>query len=311
MFLADVDLAAYIRHHITDHPWPGFQVSLGGMKVTWMSDAIATMILTAVILLAIILPAAKRRLGAPKGMRNVMEVFVVFVRDMIARPTLHDKADRYLPFLLTVFVFIMGMNLIGLLPLPPLIALLGHWVPLKGIGIGGSPTGVLTVCAALTCLTLVTLLAAGLWRSASNFSHRHHWPMAVCLPLSPVLWTLSLSHPIPGLLGKFMFLPMTILEFAGVFAKIFALMIRLFANMLSGHCLLAVLLMFIFQMAAEGIGNSLGKFTGIGVVCVLSSVVMNVMEILVAALQAYIFTFLSAIYLGLYAEPVSHAEGQH
>jgi hypothetical protein len=97
-------------------------------------------------------------------------------------------------------------------------------------------------------------------------------------------------------------LPLAALELVGTLAKCFALMVRLFVNLMAGHGLLAVLMMFVFQASADYLSAGLGPAVVTGAVCVIFSVLVCLLEILVAVLHAYIFTYLSAIFFGLYAE---------
>ncbi|HUS47996.1 MAG TPA: F0F1 ATP synthase subunit A [Phycisphaerae bacterium] len=297
------NLGEFIKYHLSDHPWPGCQAQLWGQTVTWMSDGIATMVLTAGVLVAVILLLARRRQTVPRGAANALEVVVVFVRDMIARPALKERAYRYLPFLLTLFVFILGMNVIGLLPLQPLSVVLDRAMGGAGYSLGGTPTGVLTVCAGLASLTLLHIVLSGLWRAGLRRRDVSNWPLPVCLLLSPVLWSIGLAPRVQGVAGAVMAVPLAVLELIGTVAKCFALMIRLFANMLAGHGMLAVMMMFIFRLSADWLQVSVLRTVGVGLVCILASVVVNVLELMVAGLQAYIFTFLSAMFLSLYVEP--------
>lgn len=285
--------SANLIEKLSDHPWPGWQVEVLGLRLTLMSNGIAAMILAAVVLLAVVLPLAKRWQTVPRGGANVLELIVVFIRDMVAKPALHDKADAFLPMLLTAFTFVLTVNLIGILPLEPLSELAG--LP----KIGGAATSIPTVCGALACITLFTIIASGLQAQARHLRHHRHWPMWLCMAVSPAAWLRSLGPGIPGLAGKFLILPLALLEFVGVLAKCMALMIRLFANMLSGHALLAVMMMFILQALQRQVVSVLY----IGPFCIAASVLVDLMELLVAGLQAYIFTFLTATFLGLYVEP--------
>ena len=294
----------FIVHHISDHPWPHCQTTALGMKVTWMSDAIATMVLTACIL-AVVLPLlARRRAMVPRGSYSAMEYLVVLVRDMVARPALHGRAEAFLPFLLTLFFFILGMNLIGLFPVQSLSVVVNDWLGVKDYTLGASPTGVLAVCAGLACLTLLHILLLGLWRAAGDAHRRHRWPLPLAIVFSPLLWLLSLAPPVEGLAGKLLKLPMAILELFGAIAKCFALMIRLFANLMAGHALVAVMMLFVFQQYSSVLAGWRAKTmaVGTGAVCVAASFLMCLLDILVAVVQAYIFTYLSAIFLSLYAE---------
>ena len=289
--------------HIADQPWAGWQVRWGGMNVTLMSSGIAAMILTAVLLAAVVLPLARRRRAVPRGLYNALEALVAFVRNMIARPAMHDRADAYVPYLLTLFCFVLGLNLFGMIPLEPVTKWLGGSVGwLAGRPIGGTATSIPTVCAGLAATTLLTIVACGLWRAARRKHEHDHWPMWVCLGLSPLLWLKGLSPEIPGPVGDLLLVPLALLELIGAAAKCFALMIRLAANMLAGHVLLAVLMMFAMQTASSALQTH-PLFFGVSILCVLGGVAATILDLLVACLQAYIFTFLTAMFLGLYVEP--------
>jgi F-type H+-transporting ATPase subunit a len=126
--------------------------------------------------------------------------------------------------------------------------------------------------------------------------------MALCVALSPVLWLKSLSPEVPGLVGKLLAGPLAALEFLGAIMKCFALMIRLFANMIAGHALLAILMLFILQALAALMREKAADLFYIAPACILTSVGVDLLELLVAVLQAYIFTFLTAMFLSLYGE---------
>jgi len=296
--LAQVDLI----HHVSDHEWPWAwtKVHLWGMDVTIMSSAIAGMIVVAIVLIGVILPLARRRLkhnaDAPAGADNLLEVLIIFVRDMIARQALHDKAYDFLPYLLTLFVFLLGNNLLSIVPLESLTQLIG--LPLAG----AAPTAIASVCVALGLTTLVTILLMGLKKQALRCRHTRGWPILMCYAASPFLWAISLSPPISGTIGRIMSLPLAILELIGVFAKCFALMVRLFANMMAGHVLLGVLMMFILQTLSGFLREATPHVFYVAPLCILGSVAASILELLVAGLQAYIFTFLTAMFLGLYVE---------
>jgi F-type H+-transporting ATPase subunit a len=298
MLLAAADIGEELMHHIADQRWPGCQVHVLGMTITWMSASIATMLLVALLLVAVLVPMARRWRRLPKGGQGFIEVLVVFVRDVVARPALGEKTYAFLPYLVTMFFFVLAMNLAGLVPLQPILSAAG----LGDFKIGGSATGVLTACGGLACLTLLTIVILGL-RAAVKSAHEHrHWPLWLCIPLSPVLWVMSLSPKIPGPVGKVLLVPLALLELQGALIKCFVLMVRLFANMMAGHTLLAVLTLFTLATAKGALQQSM-LYMGATAVCVLGAAAICLMELLVAALQAYIFTFLTAVFLGMYVEP--------
>jgi len=290
--------------HLGDHPWPGCELELFGMKVVWMSSGIASMLLVGGLLIAVILFAASRRQSLPNGGYNVLEVLTVFVRDMIAKPALGENAYAFLPMLLTLFIFIFSMNLIGLIPLSQISQWLGGVVPfMEGRPIGVTPTGILTVCGGLAAMVLCTILLLGLKATAVGCHEHTRWPIAVCVVISPLLWLKSLAPGVGGVTGAILLVPMILLEMVSLLAKCFALMIRLFANMTAGHALLAVMMMFIVMALEKLVATGAMTVTYVGPICIIASVLIDFMELVVAGLQAYIFTLLTAVFLGLYVHP--------
>ena len=265
-----------------------------------LSGGIISILIAGIALVAFIVPAARKPKYVPKGFQNILEGLVIFVRDTIARPALHDKAENYLPFLCTIFVFVLTLNLTGLLPLEAISLL--FWDHKHRIG--GTPTAIPTVGAALAALAVLAILGNGLRRSAHRF-HEHHpgMPMSACWLMSPIGWFFALAPNVPGAIGKVVLLPMALLELVSATAKCLALMVRLCANMLAGHMLLAVLTMLALMSVAP-VFTSAPTYYGIPVVplCVLGSIVLTLMEIMVAGIQAFIFTIMTALFLGMYAE---------
>ncbi|MFP4054955.1 MAG: F0F1 ATP synthase subunit A [Phycisphaerae bacterium] len=296
-----------LMDHVNDHPWPGCTVEVFGLPVTLMSSGIFTMILVAIVLVSLVGSVMARHRNrtpdaTPTGGYNVLETLVVFVRDVIAKPALHEKADAFLPFLLTMFLFILGMNLSGLLPLQGISGLLP-------VPIGTTPTGILTVCAGLASVTLGTIVFGGFYKTVVRYRTHHYWPMWLAILLSPLLWVWSLSPPIEGVTGWVIRPFLMVLELVGAIAKCFALVIRMFANLMAGHVLLAVMMMFIVQGLEGWVQDLAGNLANLApvVVCIVASVLIDLMELMVAGLQAYIFTFLTAIFLGLYAGPAQES----
>ncbi len=148
-------------------------------------------------------------------------------------------------------------------------------------GIGGSATGNIWVTATLSACTLVMIVVNGLW--IGGFRYIAHF-------CPGPLWLAPLLVPV---------------ELIGLVAKIFALTVRLFANMVAGHVLLAVLLSFIFLVGSQSFAGGLG----VGIVVVAVSVAFNLLEIFVAFLQAFIFTFLTTLFIG--QAVVFHHEEHH
>ena len=196
---------------------------------------------------------AKNNKGAPSGILSFLEPLVLFVRDDIVKPNIGKSYNKYLPYLLTLFFFILVNNLLGLLP--------------------GSAnvTGNIAITLVLSFITLIVTNFSG---NKSYWGHIFN-PPGVPLALMPIM--------IP-------------IEIVGIFTKPFALMIRLFANISAGHIIILSLISLIF-MAQSGLGNiAAWSLSPVAVVFVLF---MDLIEVLVAFLQAYIFTLLTSLFIGL------------
>ncbi len=200
---------------------------------------------------------------APKGMQSLVEPLILFVRDDVAIPSIGEKKyAKYMPYLLTIFFFVLLTNLLGLIPFIP----------------GGSNvTGNIAVTMTLAIFTFIITTISG---------NKHYWRHIIAMPGVPS-WVLFLLTPI---------------EILGVFLRPFVLMIRLFANILAGHiiALSFFCLIFIFAEMSKGVGYS------VSIVSVAFTVFMGMLELLVAFLQAYVFTLLSAIYFGAAVEEAHH-----
>jgi F-type H+-transporting ATPase subunit a len=195
--------------------------------------------------------------GRPaKGFAGSMEAMALFIRQEVVLPNVGHHGEHFAPFLLTVFFFILTMNLLGLLP----------W--------GATATGNIAVTGALALIAFVVIEVAGMR----------------ALGLKGYLGTIFfVPHGIPGWMKLPMLLIMTPIEIIGKLAKPFALAVRLFANMTAGHVLVLALigLTFLFESYAVGIGASL-----------LATGVM-LLELFVAFLQAFVFTLLTSVFIGL------------
>ncbi len=219
-----------------------------------------------IILLLIFISVARtytRRQGeAPKGLQSFLEPIILFVRDDIAKAAIGEKKyEKFLPYLLTIFFFILLNNLMGLIPFFPF---------------GANVTGNLAVTGILALFTLVITLFS------ANRSYYLHLVNAPGVP-----WWLKIPIPL-----------MPFVEILGVFTKPFVLMIRLFANITAGHIIILGLMSLIFIFGSmtpvAGYGVSVGT--------VLVGVFMGLLELLVAFIQAYVFTLLSALYFGMAIE---------
>jgi len=222
----------------------------------------------------------------PSGSMNALEAVVEFVRDSIAQPNFGRKWVRtWTPLLLTLFVFILGANIIGLIPVFDVIGLLNHSVlhlPEESFLVrlvhgGTTATGNFNVTAALATITFVAIIVAG--TRAHGFVQ--HW---VNLVPKGLAWPLY-----------FILIP---IEIMGMFVRPFALTMRLAANMTGGHIALLAILSFVF-IFAELFGRAVA---GVGVGMFLSlplAVGISGLEIIVVLVQAYVFTLLTAVFIGM------------
>jgi F-type H+-transporting ATPase subunit a len=262
--------------HVIQHPLREVPADLGILTpkgvITVFSDQIAMLILAG-LLLVLVMPYLLRRRAAsdpiarlvPTGFTNFVETVCQYLRKEIAEPVLGVHTDRFIQYVWSAFFFVLTVNLLGLLPFPAVSALFGTHL-------GGAATGNIWVTATLAVLTLVLMVVNGLRFGGMDYiKHFNPGPWWLFLLLIPV-------------------------EILGLFAKAFALAVRLFANMIAGHILLGVLLGLIFSSV-----KALGTGAGLAVtsVIVLGSVAITLLEVFVAFLQAFIFTFLTALFIGM------------
>jgi F-type H+-transporting ATPase subunit a len=220
-----------------------------------MTKAVVAMLSAALIGLFLFISMArsykKTEISAPKGLQSFLEPVILFVRDDIAIPNIgHHKYEKYMPYLLSAFFFILINNLMGLVPFPP--------------PFGANVTGNIAVTFVLAFCTFIITQFSG---------NKNYWRHIFATPGVPI-WLLPVMIPV---------------ELIGIISKPFALMIRLFANITAGHIIVLslVCLIFIFQSIA------------VAPVSILFVIFMDCLELLVAFLQAYVFTLLSALFISL------------
>jgi len=216
-------------------------------------------ILMLIIFLGVAKSAKNRVNQAPKGIQNLVEPIILFVRDEVAKPAIGEKKfEKFMPFLLTVFFFILINNLVGLIPIFPF---------------GANVTGNIGVTMVLALFTFFI----------TTFNTNKEYWKEIYNPEVP--WWLK--YPIPL---------MPIVELTGVLTKPIVLMVRLFANMLAGHLIVTVFVSLIFIFGSM-IGIEAGL--SVSVVSIMFSVFMLLLDLLVSFIQAYVFTLLSALYFGM------------
>ncbi len=255
--------AAVIMHHVTDQPIFGLP-----------SKHLLSFVLAALIVVAIARAAVRSYRGGriPRGIGALVEMLVLFVRDDIAEPSIgHGDGRRVTPLLCSFFFFILVAALLGLIPFPGYHA--GKWSFQAT-----TSTANITVTMGLALVSFAAQQWAGIARYGVVRHFRNLIPPGVPWPMLPII--------VP-------------VEIIGMFTKPFALMVRLFANMLAGHMVVTTLILLIAIVARlHWLGGVAMAPVSIGL-----SVFILLLEILVAFVQAFIFTLLSAIFIGLYAHP--------
>jgi len=276
------DLGEWLMHHLSD----GSEIELEILGRGWVvhlpqwepfhigaleldlspTKHVVFLLVAAILLLLVFIPigyAMRNRYtdSAPRGLPNAMEALVIYFRDEVVRRNIGHGADSYTPYILTLFFFILTMNLVGVIPF------------------GATPTGNINVTAALALVTFVVVEISGMR----------------ALGFRGYMGTIFYAPPgLPKAGQAVLMLIMTPVEFMGKLTKPFALMIRLFANMTAGHSLVLSLIGMIFLFAHLPIGKFM--IAG-GSLSMLLGVML--LEVFVAFLQAYIFAMLTTVFIGL------------
>jgi len=228
-----------------------------------ITKTVAVMFINVAILLCCILFSARwykkhqASDNAPGGFVGFIEMLVMYVVEDIIKPGVGKGYEKYVPYLLTCFFFIFTCNVMGLIPFPP-----GS----------GNVTGNIAVTFFLALCTFIIVQFSG---------NKHYWK-DIFWPDVPLL----LKVPIPL---------MPVIEFVGIFTKPFALMIRLFANMMAGHAIAVAMPCIIFLVASM----SVGVFYSMSAVSVIMAIFMMCLECLVCFIQAMVFTLLSSVFIGM------------
>ncbi len=228
-----------------------------------MTKNVVTMIIVSLFLIWLFFKVARayrdREGKSPNGVQGFIEPIFVFIQDEVAKPFLGHKWERFTPFLMTIFFFILGLNLFG-------------QVPFFG---GSNVTGNLSVTLVLAVIAFIITNING---------NKHYWQHIFNMP------------GVPG----FVKLILTPVEFLGVFIKPITLMLRLFANITAGHMVIIIFIGLIFTFGKMGTSPAAGY--GAAIPAILLTLFMMAIELLVAFLQAFVFTILTASYIGAAVE---------
>ena len=262
-----VDVGEYIIHHVQNHnEWnvfgttihlPQFDpITVMGLKIDLsITNHVVMLWIASLILLLTFSLLFRRHSLVPKGFAALLEMLVVFIRDEIAIANLGEKhGKKFAPLIITFFFFILTCNLLGLVPLFT------------------TPTGNINVTAALAIITFVTGQVFGIRYNGLIKHVKSLVPSGVPLYLVPLMF---------------------VIEIMGLLAKHFALIVRLFANMIAGHIVFFAFLGLIFIF----------KSVLIAPLSVGFALFVDLLEILVAFIQAYVFTILSSLFIGMSVHP--------
>jgi len=270
-----IDVGGHIIHHIVDSNeltfWlPFWKIDLprihlpawlGGVDISITKHVVFMWLVATILLVLFGLAARRAHEPVPRGLRGVLEILIVFIRDEVARKSIGPGADRFVGYLLTTFFFILTCNLMGLIP-------------------GGSTaTGNISVTAGLALMAFAMIQYSGIREHGLIKHFKNYVPPGLPAWLVPVIF---------------------LLEILSALIKPFALCIRLFANMMAGHVAILAFfsLIFILSELYSGIVGVAASPLVIGF-----ELFVHLLEILVAFLQAYIFTMLTANFIGMSMHP--------
>jgi F-type H+-transporting ATPase subunit a len=281
------DIIGHVANSPPDHPLihlpPVFGIDLSVSKHVFMLWVVATILF--VVITTLVRRYVRQTRLIPTGPTNVLEIAVEFIRDSVARPNLGAKwTATWTPLLLTLFLFILGANLIGLIPIFDLLGLVDHYVLhtpehsfIKRLVHGSATaTGNANVTAGLALVTFLAIIVAG--SRAHGFVQ--HW-----------------INLVPHGLPKPLYVLLIPMEIIGMLVRPFALTARLAANMTGGHIALLAITSFVF-IAAEGLGAAFGIGVGLGFAVPLNVGIFS-LELIVVLVQAYVFTLLTAVFIGM------------
>ena len=232
---------------------PSFNVA--GVEIDMsITKHVVVMWVASILLITMMLKAFRKPKGVPSGLANFFEAIVLFLRDEVVIPIMGEHGKKYLPFLLTIFFFILFCNLLGLIPY------------------SATATGNISVTAGLAICSFLVMLGAGI----ANNGFFGYFKSLIPSGVPPAL--LIILIPV---------------ELISLFVKPFALCVRLFANMTGGHVAILVFLGLIIIMQNEWIAIGAIPFAA----------AIYVLEIFVGFVQAFVFTLLSTVFIGMAAHP--------
>ena len=248
---AEANIGDIILHHVLDAKILSNKILGIDFSIT---KHVLMMWIAAALVIFVFRYAFREQRTVPSGIANLLEAIIVFLRDEVVLPNMGEEGRRYLPYLLTVFFFILFCNLLGLIPF------------------AATATGNISVTAALAIMSLIMIQVGGI----REYGLKHH--LQNLIPPGLPFWLLPIMIPV---------------EIMGQLTKPFALCIRLFANMTAGHIVILSFLSMIFIL----------KSLFVSPISVFFALFISLLELFVAFLQAYIFTMLTSLFIGMSIHP--------
>jgi F-type H+-transporting ATPase subunit a len=286
-FNAGETIIEHVANSGLDHPLIHLP-TIGGIdfsvtKHVFMLWLVATLVF--VVVTVVVRRYIRQDRLVPSGFMNALETVVEFIRDSVVRPSVGDKwTMTWTPLLLTLFAFILTANAIGMIPIFELLGLLNHSVLHAGddsflgrlLHGGATATSNFNVTAALAVVSFFAIIVAG----SKAHGAVQHWKNLVPHGVSPFLAVALIP-----------------IEILGMLVRPFALTMRLAANMTGGHIAILAILSFVFIFAEMA-----GQYVGMGIGLAFSvplAVAISALEIIVILVQAYVFTLLTAVFIGM------------
>jgi F-type H+-transporting ATPase subunit a len=248
---SEANIGEVILHHVLDTKI--LNINILGIDLS-ITKHVLMMWIAAALVVFVFRYAFREQRIVPSGIANLLEAIIVFLRDEVVLPNMGEEGRPYLPYLFTVFFFILFCNLLGLIPF------------------AATATGNVSVTAALAIMSLIMIQVGGI----REHGLKHH--LQNLIPHGLPVWLLPIMIPV---------------EIMGQFTKPFALCIRLFANMTAGHIVILSFLSMIFIL----------KSLFVSPISVFFALFISLLELFVACLQAYIFTMLTSLFIGMSIHP--------
>ena len=248
---AEANIGDVILHHVLDTKI--LSINFLGIDFS-ITKHVLMMWIAAALIVVVFRYVFREQRTVPRGVANLLEAIIVFLRDEVVLPNMGAEGRHYLPYLLTVFFFILFCNLLGLIPF------------------AATATGNISVTAALAIMSLIMIQVGGI----REYGLKHH--LQNLIPPGLPVWLLPIMIPV---------------EIMGQLTKPFALCIRLFANMTAGHIVILSFLSMTFIL----------KSLFVSPISVFFALFISLLELFVAFLQAYIFTMLTSLFIGMSIHP--------